>query len=140
MEHHIEYSISVSDDGNYVVLKFKGEIRGVVTLHPAIQANELAMEQGIMNILVDLTEAQNKQSVLETHRYVRELVAKDPRISRGVRYAMLVRPDDHSHDFTETAAINAGFALHLFRRREQAENYLLENAMRYSSRKLSNIV
>jgi hypothetical protein len=34
--------------------------------------------------------------------------------SRRSRSALLVRPDDRSHDFIETAFLNAGYAVKLF--------------------------
>jgi hypothetical protein len=38
--------------------------------------------------------------------------------------AILVRPDDRSHDFAETAMKNAGLSVALFRDRERAIAYL----------------
>ena len=131
MKHQIDYSISVSEDGIYVIMKINGEIRGDVTLRPAIEANELARDVGVAGILADLTEARRKRSVTQALVYVREVVVKEPRISRNIKYAMLVSPDDHSHDFIETAAINAGLIVQLFRIRDQANKYLLKGLMSY---------
>jgi hypothetical protein len=43
-----------------------------------------------------------------------------------VRVAVLVRPEDHSHDFAETVTKNAGQDITIFRDREAAINHLLK--------------
>jgi hypothetical protein len=47
-----------------------------------------------------------------------------PEIDKTALVAVLVRPDDHSHDFVETVARNSGLRVTLFRDRERAEDHL----------------
>jgi hypothetical protein len=41
--------------------------------------------------------------------------------------ALLVDPEDHSHDFVETVGRNAGLNVTLFRDRDAAKQYLSES-------------
>ncbi len=119
----MEVSIAVSEDEKYIILMGKGEIKAddpTGLIKPLIEAHELARNKGIRNILVDVTEARNALGVFDSYEIVHRRIAQEPAINRYARVALLVAPDDHSHDFTETLAQNAGFNLTLYRDREQA--------------------
>ncbi len=119
----MEVSITVSEDEKHIMIVGKGEIESgdpTVLMQPLIEAHELAMKLGIRNILVDVTEARNALKVIDNYNIVYKMITQEPSIDRSARIALLVAPDDHSHDFTETLARNAGFNLTLYRDRAQA--------------------
>ncbi len=119
----MEINITVSEDEKYVIIVGKGEIKSgdpTGLLQPLIEAHKLAKKLGIRNILVDVTEARNELGAFENYEIVRHRIAEEPAVDRYLRVALLVAPDDHSHDFTETLARNAGFNFTLYRDRAQA--------------------
>ena len=119
----MEISITVSEDEKYVVITVKGKITSgdpTVLIQPLIEAHELAMQREIRNILVDVTQARNTLGIADNYDIVYRKIMREPAVDRYVRVALLVAPDDHSHDFTETLARNAGFIFTLYRDRAQA--------------------
>jgi hypothetical protein len=121
----MEYSINLSEDGKYIVLKHWGEINGDIAMNRIIEAHRLGSELGITRHLVDLTEARSVDSVSKAYRYAYEDMKTPPGINLNVRVAMLVSPEDHSHDFVETVLRNAGHNVTLYRDRELAINHLV---------------
>ena len=126
----MEISMTVVEDEKYIILVGKGEINSgdrYVLMQPLIEAHELAKKMGIRKILVDVTEARNALRILDNYEIVTHTIAQEPAIDRHMRVALLVSPDDHSHDFTETVARNAGFNFRLYRDRTQALASLLND-------------
>ena len=119
----MEYSISLSDDSKYIFLKYKGKINREIALKATVEAHERAKKHGISCILVDVIESTNLESVINNYGYAYEELRVAP-INRQMVVALLVDPDDHSHDFIETLMINAGHNLKLFRDRERAIQHL----------------
>jgi hypothetical protein len=119
----VEISITVAEDEKYIIIKGKGEIRSgdpKVLIEPLIEAHEFAKKLGINKILVDVTEAWNALRISDTYEIVNHKIPQESAIDRYIQVALLVSPDDHSHDFTETVARNAGFNFTLYRDRAQA--------------------
>ena len=126
----MEISMTVVEDEKYILLVGKGEIRSGdpnVLLQPLIKAHELAKKLGIRKLLVDVTEARNALRISDNYEIVTQTIAQEPVIDRYMQVALLVSPDDHSHDFTETVARNAGFNFTLYRDRTQAIAALLKD-------------
>ena len=108
----------------------KGEIVSgdpKVMIQPLVEAYEFAARLEIRNILVDVTEARNALGTFDNYDFVHHTIGQESAIDRRMRIAFLVSPDDHSHDFTETAARNAGFNFRLYRDRSQALASLLND-------------
>jgi len=120
------YSIKPSDDGKYIILKHWGDINRAQTTESNLEAHALAAELGITRHLVDVTEARHIDTALNTYKFAYEDMRLSPGINKKARVAVLVSPEDHSHDFVETVARNAGQNVILFREREAAIKYLLE--------------
>lgn len=122
----MEYTIAPSVDGAFVVLTIKGEItrRNVMQLN--LQAHALGRELRVSRYLVDVTEATNVDSALEIYKLAYSDMQHAEGIDRYARVATLVRPGDHSHDFMETVARNAGHDVRLFTDRDEAERHLRE--------------
>ncbi len=83
----------------------------------------MGKELGIHSYLVDLTESQNMDTVASNFKWANEDMRMDG-IDRFARAALVVDPEDHSHDFVVVAGQNAGINLSLFTDRSLAERYL----------------
>ena len=122
----MSYTIYPTEDRKYIVLKHKGEMNSEVGLTRVIEAHKLGAEIGINRYLVDLTEAINLDPASKSYMYAYEDLKTPSGINPNARVAMLVSPDDHSHDFVETVLRNAGHNVTLFRDQELAIEHLLK--------------
>lgn len=117
------YQIKPSEDGKYIILTVVGEITGQSAMEHNIAAHALGRELGINRYLTDLRQARNIDSVIHNYEFAYEDM-DSPDVDRTAVVAILAAPDDHSHDFVETVARNAGLNVTLFRDWDEAENYL----------------
>ena len=124
----MSYTIKPSEDRQYIVLKHWGEINGELAMKRILETRRLGAKLGITRHFVDLTEAMNVDSVTKTYKYAYKDMKTPPGINQNVRVAMLVNPEDHSHDFVETVLRNSGQNVTLFRDRELAIQHLLKEA------------
>ena len=124
MENTTSYEIFLSEDRKYIVTKHCGPINGEIIIARALEAHALGNKLGITRHLMDVTEATNIDPLAKTYKFAYENIKKNPGINMGVRVAVLVRPGDHSHDFGETVARNAGQDVTIFRDRESAIAHL----------------
>lgn len=119
----MQHVISLSEDKNYIILKYVGEISRQPALKVTEEAHMFGSRKGIKHYLVDVTEAVNVENLLENYDFAYDDLAQ-ANIDRSACIAMLVNPDDQTHDFVETLLINAGHDVKLFRDRDTAINYL----------------
>jgi hypothetical protein len=122
----MSYTISVSEDGKYIILKIQGDITSELVMKRVQEAHQLGEQLGITRHLMDVTEAKNIDPVAKTYRFAYTEIGKYPGINMKARVAVLVSPDDHSHDFSETVIQNAGQNVTFFRDRESAVRHLLK--------------
>jgi hypothetical protein len=124
----MDLSVTVSDDGRYIVIKGKGVVQSGEFRHlipPVIEAYGRAANLGTRRLLADMTEARAVLSTIDIYELINRWVGQEPAIHRGMDIALLVAPEDHSYDFLETVAKNAGFHIKLFRDKEKALEFLL---------------
>ncbi len=121
-----EYSIKPSEDHQYIILTVQGEFTAKTFMKCIVEAHTFGKEMGVRGYLVDVTDARNVDSALETQQFaysdMKTTAGEDP----FAKVAGLVSPGDHSHDFVETATSNAGMFLKLFTDRAEAVAYLLK--------------
>jgi hypothetical protein len=122
----MSYEIYLSEDGKYIIAKYWGEITSELVIKRTLEAHALGKKLGITRHLMDVTDARNIDSAFKTYQFAYKDIAEVPGISMNVRVAVLVSPEDHSHDFVETVTKNAGQDITLFRDRELAIKHLLE--------------
>ena len=123
----MSYTIKPSEDGKYIILKHWGEIDRELTTQRNLEAHALGAKLGITRHLVDLTEAKHVDTVTQTYEFAYKDMRSLPGINKTARVAVLVSPDEHSHDFVATVASNAGQNVTLFRDREAAIQHLLKD-------------
>lgn len=92
-----------------------------------IEAHTLGKKLEINRYLLDLREARNVDSPVNGYKFAYDDMPNEPMIDRKARVAMLVSPEDHSHDFIETVAQNTGLDVTLFRDYEQAIQHLTKD-------------
>jgi len=119
-------SIAPSRDGKYIVVKVVGEYTRAHAMRDTIEAHALGKKLGTKRYLMDVSGARNVESTLGNYEIAHKDIPTTPGIDKTARVAILVDPSDHSHDFAETTARNAGLAVTLFRDRALAEAYLRE--------------
>ena len=119
----MQHFISLSEDKSYVILKYVGEISREPVLKITEEAHRFGSRQGVKHYLVDVTEAVNVESLMGNYDFAYDDLDQAD-IDRSACIAMLVDPNDQTHDFVETLLINAGHGVRLFRDRETAIKYL----------------
>lgn len=126
------YTISVPPGEDYVLVTVTGEITRDLAFEHVTAANARASETGIRCFLFDIVEARNVESVLGNFKMTHADSRLVPASYRESCVAVLVHPDDDSHDFNEVLAQNAGMDLMLFRERDKALKHLAEAAERFA--------
>lgn len=119
----MEYHMNLSEDGSYIYLKYKGNIDKKVAFTSTMESHKLAKKHGISCFLVDAVESRNLEKAFDNYEYAYEKF-RDAELIKGACVAILVSPDDHSHNFMETLMRNTGRNVTLFRNREKAVRYL----------------
>jgi hypothetical protein len=123
----MSYEIHLSEDGKYIVATHRGELTHESVINGTLEAHALGRKLGITRHLMDVTEARNVDSVTTTYEFAHKEVRETPGIDKTVRVAVLVSPDDHTHDFSETVTRNAGQDVTIFRDRDAAIRHLLSD-------------
>ena len=123
----MKYTIKPSKDGKYIILKIVGEINSQSAMKQNLEAHALGRELGIARYLVDVTEARNTDSVVENYDFANTDMWETEGIDIYAKVATLVSPEDHSHDFIETVARNAGLNVRLFNDINQAKKFLMDD-------------
>lgn len=116
--------ISLSDDSTYIILEVTGEIDRQNAMQYNLEAHKVGKERGIRKYLVDLTNARNTETVLNNYQFAYDDMKHTEGIDKTAIVASVVAPEDHSHDFIETAFRNSGFNVTLFRDKQKAIDYL----------------
>lgn len=120
----MNYTITPSDSGDYIITKVHGEIDRTFGLHLAIESQAHGDKVNIRKFLIDVTESVNVDSVIDQYRFANSDLTESNELDHYSRIAVLVSPDDHSHDFIETVVRNVGINLRLFRNRQEALSFL----------------
>jgi hypothetical protein len=124
-DRDMSYKILVSEDKKYIITKHWGEITSEMIMKRTIEAHALGKKYGITRHLMDVTEAKNVEPVIKTYEFAYRDVLETPGFDLNVRVAVLITPGDHSHNFAETVARNAGQDITIFSDREAAIKHLL---------------
>ena len=122
------HSISVSDDGLYVI----GVPDGDLTRESAVEISramyERGMELGISCFLLDAVNARNLDAPLENTRFTRDDVPGIMPLETC--FVVLADPVDRSHDFHVAFAQTQGVDISLFQDRTEAIEHLQQAAKR----------
>src|SRR6185369_12675828 len=122
---YMDYTISPSIDGTFIILKVKGNITRLTMMQKILEAHALGKRLQIRRYLVDVTEAINTDKIIENYTFAYSDMQNTEGIDKFARVAALVSPDDHSHDFVETVSRNAGLDFSLFTELGLAKKFLM---------------
>ena len=123
----MDYTITHSIDGMFIMLKVKGNITRRTAMQLNLEAHALGKQLQVRRYLVDVTEAKNTGTTSENYGFAYSDMQKLEGIDKGARVATLVDPNDHSHDFMETVARNAGLNVRIFKDLDQAKRFLMDD-------------
>lgn len=118
------YTLSVSEDNVFVIETVTGEMTRQLGMTMAVDAQAFGQRLKINRYLIDVTQARNVEGPFDAYEYAYIDMQNEPMIDRSSRIALLVSPDDHSHDFIETVLRNAGHDVTMFTDRTRAEEHL----------------
>lgn len=121
----MEYSITPEGTGKYIIIKIKGNLRRQDSMQIITEAYDVGAELGIQQYLMDVTEASHSWPLGVDYVFVNQDLQHQIKFNRSARTAVLVSPEDVSHDFILTVAMNAGLNINVFRDRDDALEFLL---------------
>ena len=118
------YNLSISDDNTMIIIKVDGNVNSTMALEYSMNAYLLAKDKGILCFLIDLTNARNQQTIAENYDFMNLDLDESGFVDRRAKIAMLVSPEDHSHDFVEKIARIMGHNILLCRKMDDAITFL----------------
>ncbi len=103
----MDIELFIAETGKYLVCRVAGEITTEGSRQLVEQIEKFALETGAKTRLVDVRNARNIASISGNY----DLAYKDLEklAARATKAAVLVSPDDSSHDFVMNAIRNSGF-------------------------------
>ena len=123
----MNYTITPSADGTYIAIKVKGDIDRQSAMKMNLEAHALGKKLNVRRYLVDATESRNTDSVANNYDFAYTDMQQTDNLDRSAIVANLVSPNDHSHDFVETVARNAGLHFRLFTDPDGAMRFLMSD-------------
>jgi hypothetical protein len=109
----MDYQVSLAANGRYILIKVLVPMTSAVGVRCGTDAVSLGAENKVERFLFDLRESPNVQSVVHNYQFAHKEITSFG-FQTTSRSAFLVRPDDRSHDFIDTAFYNAGYVTKLF--------------------------
>ncbi len=124
----LKHSTFVAKDGGYIICELNGDIDRAGAQVFIKSIFELGSQTGISLIVIDARNARNMMGPFENHFVMYKdmqstIKERQSNISK-LRMAVLVDPEDKSHNFVETLAYNAGYRFKLFQDEEAALAWL----------------
>ncbi len=116
-----------SADDDYLTLFYTGKVNREIIFDNTIKAHKFGRKNGIKKYLTDLAKAINTDNINNNIDFFEIDMKKSAFIDKEAIVAVLVAPDDHSHDFIEAVSSKNGYNVKLFRDREKAVKYLQES-------------
>jgi hypothetical protein len=109
----MDYEVSLAQGGRHILVKVLVPMTSATGVRCGTDAVRLGSEKKVDRYLFDLRNSPNVQSVVDNYEFAHKEIMEFgfPKSSRS---AFLVRPDDSSHDFINTAFYNAGCVTRLF--------------------------
>ena len=109
----MNYKISVAENRRYIICRVIGPMTVDIARQFTEALDRLSRSSKIKRFLIDARNAPNISGVLHNYTFARRDM-KNLDLQRDARSAILVDPDDESHDFVETVTQNAGYNVRVF--------------------------
>ncbi len=107
------YTIEVSESRKFLRVRPDRPITAELARQWAPELQELGRRHGIQRYLFDARSLPNVSSVTQNYTFAYK-DADTLKLQRDVRSAILVSPDDASHNFVEIPMDNAGYSVRIF--------------------------
>jgi hypothetical protein len=120
----MSYKIAVSKDKKYIEVKSTGVMNNAVARQQNKEVQSLGFALNIDRFLVDVSESRYEEGIVGHYEFINNRKMPENQYNRYARIALLVHPDDDSHNFVETVSRNAGFDITIFRDRDAAVHHL----------------
>jgi hypothetical protein len=120
----MKYTISPAKDGDHIQIVLHDVMNRQTGIKVVQDSHALGDLLGIDKFLMDLTNAVNDDSTIDQFNFAHVDMPTTDGLNQYAKVAVLVNPDDHSHDFMETVLRNAGVNIRLFHDREEALAFL----------------
>ena len=117
--------LSISKSKKYIICRVMQKITADFSKQFSIETHDLGKKNKIMRFLFDVRGYQNVELYYKTYKYTYEDM-NTLNLNRSARVAILVSPNDNSHNFVETVNINAGYNVRIFRKKNNAISWLEE--------------
>lgn len=121
----MSYKVSISECGRWVQTKVRSHITMELALEFIAAAAQVAEEYDIQSFLFDLRDSSNVKSPTDDYKIANHHL-RDLGFRFSARVALLVTPDDKTHDFLQVTAANAGHNWQLFDNEQAATEWLQE--------------
>jgi hypothetical protein len=115
----MSYKISVPKSKKYILCRVTQAVTADLSKQFSVDVDRLGAELNIKNFLFDVRGCPNIERPLKTYEYTYKDM-DELGLDRTARVAILVSPDDTSHDFIETINRNAGYNVRVFKERKAA--------------------
>ena len=117
------HAVTIPRGAPYVLVTIDGPMTRELSIEAAVAAKRLAATLGLRRYFYDLRLSRNIESVAANYEHVHHDIPPLD-LDRSARVAMLVSPEDHSHDFVETVGVNEGYSMRIFRDEKAALRWL----------------
>jgi hypothetical protein len=120
----MSFTVTVPEGAPYVLATVDEPYTRDLSFEVALRAKKLGELLGLRRVFFDLRRSPNVESVLSNYEFVHRDMPPAG-FDRSARIAILVAQGDHSHDFVETAMVNAGYVVRIFRDEAQVVPWLM---------------
>jgi hypothetical protein len=104
---------SIAESRKYILMRVTEPVTAEVARQIAVEGQAFADEVGIQPRLIDARGSRNVATVADNYDLAYKGL-EELQIERATKAAVLVSPDDASHDFALIAIRNSGFNARLF--------------------------
>ena len=121
----MNYELKISEDEDFVWQIPHEDMTMYLACEIGHKAVHLARAENINKYLVDVRGIKNIDAAFDNYDFAYNEASKVG-YQRTDRIAIVIDPDDTSHNFIETVSINAGYCVKIFTRIQAAMEWLRE--------------
>lgn len=121
----MDYKIKIVESKNYIVMKIFSDITLEVAREFTRDLAATVERTKIQNIFCDARGSRNVISTFDNYTYgYREMAELGLR--QNIRSAVVIDPEDKTHNFIETVIQNAGYVTRMFKDENEALEWLFQ--------------
>ena len=109
----MSYTIEVAERGTFIRVTVSANVTVEMARAWTSELIEMTHNSGVNRYLTDVREVKNVSTIPDNYYYSHRDVP-GMELDKACRSAILVSPDDHSHDLIEITLNNAGYNVKIF--------------------------